>query len=1012
MAISGVDPKCYILALFVRDDGTRFLLGDDPYEFKDKQLHFQPNTMANDVVEVQGNDGYLLAGQVRRPGTQSFDGYVGNGTNSKAEVEAKRRDFLQFFRRSHFYKVIYVFPNGTAIQRKQGFLVDDPTVQELYQQYPEYHVALNFEDVNYYTYEEDDQGHEIYAKEAIVPLARGGATGGLIWDSYGVVWEDAWSLPLSISGVQFQILNNAGARAPIDNVQLYGDTYQQTYSGANLFNVNAITPPTGVTINADGSITCVYDNTSGSSTRFMNLYTPNLDLQTSTTYAAFAEIISLSGGGTLAVITGGSSASQFTHNKTFDLAGYRSGDIIKTTDETKADFSGTNVGTRTYVSVQAGLSLSLTFRMSVIADTTVTPEDFVYQPYVGGIPAPNPDYPQDVQTVTGEQTVEVTGKNLIDSTNLSFVYSNSPTQIELSSISNGIRMVNNGGVSQDRFAVFRSVDMTPYIGKVVRMKATFGTGGGIRLYRIASDGSNRSQMATTTFSDTEISFTVPANLGASPYLGYVLDVTVGGGTTVDFTNLIATVDSSIEPYEPYQSQTYPISLTGKNLFNVSATPTYTNGVSVSGNLTVTATSSGTGKYALYRLVEAKNYVGSKVCVSCSVMHPSSTNDARIEIGLCNADGTSKTSKASTNNVNVKPSFTVTDDPSKPYIYVALYASYSSSASVGDYVGYGSVMVNRGSTPGAYVGYSPVELCKIGNYRDKIYNNDPNEDWYDPDLEDNAWYVHKAIGMITADGSYGGYNGTRNWFYVNPTSYGKPSAIKTVVPVSNYFTGYEYTPFRANSTVDGCSVDSSDSSPSLLIRNNTFSTATAYTTWLANTQPKLYYALAAPTDTKITDATLVGQLEALGAMKLFIGENNVLVSATNPNLPATLAFDYYTKFAAIGAEWEEGGTKGATIVNVDAIDNTYPVWELTGPATNPTLSVLTTNTALTYNGTITASQKLVIDMFNKTATLNGTSVIGNISGDFVYMAPGTNRVAYTAGNTDAPDSIIYWQEVVG
>ena len=45
--------------------------------------------------------------------------------------------------------------------------------------------------------------------------------------------------------------------------------------------------------------------------------------------------------------------------------------------------------------------------MSVISDTTVTPEDFVYQPYVGGIPAPNPDYPQPIQVVTGEQTVTI-----------------------------------------------------------------------------------------------------------------------------------------------------------------------------------------------------------------------------------------------------------------------------------------------------------------------------------------------------------------------------------------------------------------------------------------------------------------------------------------------------------------------------------------------------------------------------------------------------------------------------
>lgn len=557
MAIAGIDPKCYILALFVRDDGVRFLLGDDPYEFKDKQLHFQPNTVANDVVEVQGNDGYLLAGQVRRPGTQSFDGYVCNGTNSKAEVEVKRREFLQFFRRSHFYKVIYVFPNGTAIQRKQGFLVDDPTVQELYQQYPEYHVALNFEDVNYYTYEEDDQGQEIYAKEAIVPLAGGGATGGLIWDEYGVVWEEPWSDLVSVSGSEIQINNEAGARAPIQDLELQGDTYQNG--------------------------------------------------------------------------------------------------------------------------------------------------------------APTPDAPIPVQTVTGEQTVTVTG-------------------------------------------------------------------------------------------DDEA------------------------------------------------SQSYTINL------------------------------------------------------------------------------------------------------------------------------------------------DTIELCKIGNYQDYIYKSGDD------------WYVHKETGKASANGR------TWEWAsvgrYFTKTLYGNTYDNSKVNVISERFKGvarrldpgaasYPYIVMSGDGNVGIRNPDITGSA-----------NISAFTTWLDSLNTSWYYVLATPTDTQITDATLVGQLEALGAMKLFIGENNLLVSATGTNLPATLEFSYPTKFAAIGAEWEEGGTKGATIVDVNAIDNTYPVWELMGPAVNPTISVLTTNTTLTYNGTITASQKLVIDMFNKTATLNGTSVIGNVSGDFVYMAPGTNRIAYTAENNDAPDSTIYWQEVVG
>lgn len=196
MPIKGVAPKCYILSLFVRDDGERFVLGSGYYEFKDKQMHFKANSIANDVIEVQGNDGYLLAGQVRRPGSQDFDGFVGGGTTPKTEVEEKRREFLAFFRKNHFYKVVYVFSDGTAIQRKRGFLVDDPTVKELYQIYPEYHVALNFEDVNYYSYSENNEGEEIYSKMVEIQISQGAATGGLVWDEVGVVWDSlgaVWS---------------------------------------------------------------------------------------------------------------------------------------------------------------------------------------------------------------------------------------------------------------------------------------------------------------------------------------------------------------------------------------------------------------------------------------------------------------------------------------------------------------------------------------------------------------------------------------------------------------------------------------------------------------------------------------------------------------------------------------------------------------------------------------------------------------------------------------------------
>jgi len=48
-----------------------------------------------------------------------------------------------------------------------------------------------------------------------------------------------------------------------------------------------------------------------------------------------------------------------------------------------------------------------------------------YEPYVGGIPSPNPDYPQDIRVVTGDNSVNIFGKNLYEGT------------MELGSISGG-----------------------------------------------------------------------------------------------------------------------------------------------------------------------------------------------------------------------------------------------------------------------------------------------------------------------------------------------------------------------------------------------------------------------------------------------------------------------------------------------------------------------------------------------------------------------------------------------
>lgn len=189
MNLDNITPTGFILAMFIRSDGERFLLGDGDYTFTNKQLMFSAVATANDVVELQGTNGAMLAGQVRRPTTQSFDGIIGDASKGRNDIEIARRKFLAFFRQNFSYTVVYLDTNGNASQQKLGYIVDTPEVKELYQILPNYHVALAFEDVNYYEYAEDEDGNEIYASSATIPLT-GDRYGGLMWDNDGVIWKN------------------------------------------------------------------------------------------------------------------------------------------------------------------------------------------------------------------------------------------------------------------------------------------------------------------------------------------------------------------------------------------------------------------------------------------------------------------------------------------------------------------------------------------------------------------------------------------------------------------------------------------------------------------------------------------------------------------------------------------------------------------------------------------------------------------------------------------------------
>ena len=646
---------------------------------------------------------------------------------------------------------------------------------------------------------------------------------------------------------------NGTAEAPFASLEVYGDTMQQTTTGKNLFNNSTITFPSEATLNPDGSITVVYDNTNGSSTHYTNLYTTPLSLQTSTEYAAFAEILSLTGGGTLAVIGGASGISQFTNNRTFNLANYTAGDIIKAVDETKSDFTGTTTSTRTYVGVQAGLKVNITFRMSLIADTSVTPETFVYQPYTGGIPAPNPDFPETVNVVTGEQNVWVHGKNM-----LPFVNQNVTIGTLNAYCQNGSLYLNgtaSASIGSNSSAWKNNFRITLPAGTYVLSGDTSRA----RTIRKVSDGSvvlsvgiGTSYDTFTLTEETEVYFGLYIASGAS-FSNYKFEAQLERNSTATAT-----------AYEPYQGATYKVDLTSKNLLDVS---TFENGyINSSGTV-----SGGGGTNAVFGFMPVLPETDYTVSVQKNT----------FAMAIAYYDSNKTLISRITNDYVGRTSRTFTTPQNCAYARAGFYAGSGAGQSVMEEA---LPQFEKGSTPTSYQEFYDYKLCKISTYQDKIYESGDD------------WYVHKELGSITFDGT------EADWLYSSssaiPFRYrisdaGQLAQAQSTPPdvYSNYYTPSAWN----NSTSVSYAVTAATNSASLNIicfRNIDTTTLDGWKTWLSTHNTSLYYPLATPTDTKITDATLISQLNAIKEGGSYNGKTYITVASTAPNLPALLKVEAY------------------------------------------------------------------------------------------------------------------------
>lgn len=100
------------------------------------------------------------------------------------------------------------------------------------------------------------------------------------------------------------------------------------------------------------------------------------------------------------------------------------------------------------------------------------------------------------------------------------------------------------------------------------------------------------------------------------------------------------------------------------------------------------------------------------------------------------------------------------------------------------------------------------------------------------------------------------------------------------------------------------------------------------------------------------------------------------------------------------------------IDVNSTQPVAPIWTVTGQATNPSITNLTTNTSMSYKGTIANGQTLVVDCLNQTAMIGTADVSRYLSGDWMTLAVGTNQLRYeTTSDGDTKSSKLSWNGVI-
>jgi len=471
---------------------------------------------------------------------------------------------------------------------------------------------------------------------------------------------------------------------------------------------------------------------------------------------------------------------------------------------------------------------------------------------------PTPNYPQDIHTISGSNSIVVEGKNLFDTSN----YTISGTGLTITRNEDGsfnINGTNSGNVSiifsneielNGEYTI-ATIEKNPVTNSYFNIYSNNNVTGTIEFFTTSSTNHYKNFTYTGKTLSQRILF------GPGTYNNFRVSIEILKGTY----NL-----DTIGTYEEYKGQTNTIDLSTYNLGsignyenkfirsdgeNILDTTTFVKGRLDSGvlgyaggttSLTYTNTSISFTTNNNYRGVTS-DYI--KVLPSTDYVYSQKETMSGIGIRVACYDS-SKT------YIQDKTKQTFTTPSNCEYIRICFIADTISSTTINE------LMLNKGTTA---LPYTPYE---------------------------KGWYYKEGIGKVVLDGS------EDNWGFGSFGDY-----YRANISASGIIQG-----LSANDTLLYCNyfypsndlMSSTTARPGMLChyRQNEVvyfgteeTTVGNWKTWLSTHNTIVYYRLNTPTYTKLTDTTLINQLEnTYKNMLSYKGTTNI--SQVNNDLPFTLS----------------------------------------------------------------------------------------------------------------------------